>query len=123
LLRAALENAGVESGESVVFDGVRDRLVLDEIKAITKTMVTFYLDVGDYQRYERYLSKSPAEYLVTFDEFQRIDRHPIEAGISQLASKADMIIDARLPIRRVSDQIHKGLTARGMTNVTERDST
>jgi len=50
LLRAALENAGVESGESVVFDGVRDRLVLDEIKAVTNTIVTFYLDVGKSRR-------------------------------------------------------------------------
>lgn len=118
LLRAALENAGIESGESVVFDGVRDRLVLDEIKAITKTMVTFYLDVGDFQRFERYLSKSPTESSMTFEEFQCIDGHPIEAGIGQLANKADLVIDARLPIRRVLDQIHKG-----MTNVAGRDST
>ena len=119
LLAAALENAGVESGESVVFDGVRNLLVLDEIKATTETMVTFYLEVDDFHRFERYVSKSRLSSSTTFGDFQFIDGHPIESGISRLASNADLIIDARLPIDRILDQIHDKLSAGGMTIGTE----
>lgn len=122
LLQAAMEYAGVQNGDSVVFDGVRHHFVLDEIRAIGNATVTCYLDIDDRQRYERYLTKSQSDSSLTFKEFQRIDRHSIEVGVEQLASTADVVIDAKLPLCRILHQIQLGLKALGMTNVKERGS-
>jgi dephospho-CoA kinase len=121
LLQTAMKHAGVERDQSVAFDGVRHHLVLDEIKAIAKTTVMFYLEIDDVQRYQRYLSKSPSDSSMTFGEFLEIDRHPIEAGISQLVTTADVVIDATLPLLWILDQMRRTLTARGFIRLGQED--
>ena len=93
LLQAALRYAKVEGGDSAVFDGVRHAQVLADLRQAADRTTAIYLDVGQEERYRRHRARSVGRGL-SFEDFQALDGHPVEAGINDLANLCDLVMDA-----------------------------
>ena len=96
LLQGALEMAGVNDDETVIFDGVRHVEVLSEIRRRAGKTVAVYLDVGPEERYRR--RRSQGTDGLSREEFEAIDRHSVEVEIGDLAELCDFMIDASQPL-------------------------
>ncbi len=99
LLHDALKHFGVNSGDSVVFDGVRHPEVLAEIRQSAGTTIAVYLDVDNDERSRRHRSRegfdvSPSDHLVA-------DAHIVEAGICRLIDACDVVLDATRPLLEI----------------------
>jgi cytidylate kinase len=93
LIEMAIENAKCQNATRLIFDGVRHELVLSEIRRNTTTMLVIYLKAGESIRYNRY-KKDHGPQELPFEEFQAIDRHPIEIGADSIEQSANLTIDA-----------------------------
>lgn len=106
ILKGAMVHSGIKSCDSIVFDGVRDRAVLEEIRKISHTTVVVFLQLDVRRRYSRSLLKNPS---ISFREFVTTGNHPIESGIPQMAALADVLVDSALPIQDVWERVSEGL--------------
>ena len=91
LLQAALEYAGVKEHDSVVFDGVRHRDVLNEVRKSAESTVAVFLQVGLEERYRRHNARLSLG--ISLEEFKVVESHPVEVEINSLAELCDMVID------------------------------
>ena len=96
LLQGALEIAGIDDDEIVVFDGVRHAEVLAEIRRRAGKTVAIYLDVGQEERYQR--RRSQVGDGLSPEEFRAFDSHPVEVEVSDLVDLCDFVIDASQPL-------------------------
>ncbi len=107
LLQATLELAGVADDETVIFDGVRHIDVLTAIRRRAGKTVAIYLDVSSEVRYQRRWSQGRTD--LSWEEFEAIDGHPVEAEIGALAELCDFVIDASQPLRRLQRDLPREL--------------
>ncbi len=99
LLQAALEHVHVGSDDSVIFDGVRHLGILAEIRRSCSTTVAFYLHASQKERHRRYNLRLNTG--ISFDEFRIVESHPVEAGIAELKSHCELVIDATLSLSEI----------------------
>ena len=103
LLQGALDVAGMDNNETVVFDGVRHIEVLAEIRRRAGKTIAVYLDVGPEERYRR--RQAQGSNVLSQREFEVIDVHPVEAEIGKLAGLCDFVIDASQPLSRLEGNL------------------
>ena len=96
LLQGALEMAGVNDDEIVIFDGVRHIEVLSEIRRLAGKTVAIYLDASPEERYRRRRCQGSSG--LPRQEFDAIDRHSVELEVGDLADLCDFVIDASQPL-------------------------
>jgi len=92
ILGDAIDFSKNKNAKAIIFDGVRHKTVLEEINKISQKTLVVFLEVDDKTRYERYRENSGCS--ITFEEFQKIDKHPIEQGIDEMKQFSDVIIHA-----------------------------
>ena len=107
LLQGALDHAGVNKDHTVIFDGVRHFEVLSEIRRRAGKTFAVYLAVGPEQRYRRRRSKGTDA--LSREEFDAIDRHPVEVEIKDLAGMCDFVIEASQPLTQLQENLPEEL--------------
>jgi dephospho-CoA kinase len=93
LLELAVNTAQLRDGQRVVFDGVRDRSVLAEMRRICKRLHVVYVEAEEGIRYARYRLRGETGSGISLEEFRTMERHPIERGIDQLAEEAEITLE------------------------------
>jgi hypothetical protein len=62
-----------------LFDGVRHVSIIEELKEFYASTFVIYLNVGDLERYNRFISRaSKDDPIISYDQFLAISQHPIE---------------------------------------------
>ena len=103
LVGGTLAHFGAGVHGSVVFDGVRHSDVLTAIKQSAAMSFTIYLDASRAERFRRWQERQGQS--LPIDDFDRIDGHPVESGIPDLAKQCDLIIDASAPINAMREKL------------------
>ena len=92
LLQDALEHFGVNSDDSVVFDGVRHFEILADIRRAAEATIAVYLEVNQEERFRRHQTRQVSGQ--SLEEFLTIDRHPVEACIGMIIDHCDLVVNA-----------------------------
>lgn len=103
LLKGALETAGIDNDETVVFDGVRHTEMLAAIRQRAGKTIAIYLDVGPRERYQR--RRSQGADSLSREQFEAFERHAVESEIGNLAELCDFVIDASQPLTHLQDDL------------------
>jgi dephospho-CoA kinase len=111
ILEAAISSSNPSQHGKVLFDGVRNMLVLLEVRAISARLLTVYMRAEDSIRFHRYLNRSATDPNLTFEEFMKINNHPIELGIEPMAACADVITDTSVSDRPDCHEVTEHLLA------------
>ena len=91
-LEDALEYFGINSHDSVVFDGVRHLEILADIRQAAGATIAVYLEVNQEERFRRYQARQASG--LSFEEFLIVDRHLVEAGIGMIIDHCDLVLNA-----------------------------
>lgn len=111
--RGLLENAlrfHNPQSETHLFDGVRHVSVLQELRKIYSANFVIYLEIGDRERYERFIRASDMNSRVSYPEFLHMCEHPIELGIEDISHVADINVDASRDLASVLEDIRARLS-------------
>lgn len=93
-----------------IFDGVRHVSIIEELKEFYASTFVIYLNVSDLERYNRFISRaSKDDPIISYDQFLAICQHPIEQGITQVASIANTQINAAKPFQDVMAEVKSKL--------------
>lgn len=103
MVDGTLTHFGVRARSSVVFDGVRHPEVLTAIKQMAMISLAIYLDASRDERFRRCQERQG--YSLQIEEFDRIDSHPVESGIPDLAKQCDLIIDSSAPVSEIQERL------------------
>lgn len=77
----------------LILDGVRHRVILEQVKSLTENHIAIFVDADLKTRYERYMSRNKdSDSLKTFDQFKISDSHPVEMEIESLKEFCDYIV-------------------------------
>ena len=91
-LEDALEHFGINSHDSVVFDGVRHLEILTDIRQAAEATIAVYLEVHQEERFRRHKARQASGW--SLEEFLIVDRHPVEAGIGVIIDHCDLVVNA-----------------------------
>ena len=91
-LEDALEHFGINSHDSVVFDGVRHLEILTDIRQGAEATIAVYLEVHQEERFRRHKARQASGW--SLEEFLIVDRHPVEAGIGMIIDHCDLAVNA-----------------------------
>lgn len=81
--------------KDLVFEGVRHKVILDEIMEISKKTIFIFVNADLDIRYKRYVSRErDSDTLNTHEQFKESDCHSVEKGIDELEKLCDYIIDS-----------------------------
>ena len=108
LLQDALEHFGVNSDDSVVFDGVRHFEILADIRRAAEATIAVYLEVNQEERFRRHQTRQVSGQ--SLEEFLTIDRHPVEAGNSNLIEQCDLVLDGAQPTTVIQNMLRDRLS-------------
>ena len=100
-LEDALEHFGINSHDSVVFDGVRHLEILAEIRQAATATIAVYLEVNQEERFRRHQARQA--YGCSLEEFLIVDGHPVEAGIAMITDHCDLVVNAVCSAATVQD--------------------
>lgn len=92
ILDNAIDFSNNKTAKIIIFDGVRHKTVLEEINKISQKTFVIFLDADKKTRYER--SREDSGHSITFEEFQKIDEHPIEQEIDAMKQFSDVVINS-----------------------------
>ena len=91
-LEEALEHFGINSHDSVVFDGVRHLEILTAIRQAAEATIAVYLEVNQEERFRRHRARQASGW--SLEEFLIVDSHPVEAGIDMIIDHCDLVVNA-----------------------------
>lgn len=103
MLDDTLAHFGVCIHSSVVFDGIRHSEVLTAIKQKAIASFAIYLDASRDVRFKRCQMKQG--HSLQIEDFDRVDGHPVESGIPDLAKQCDLILDTSAPVNVVQERL------------------
>lgn len=103
MVDGTLAHYGVHANSTVVFDGVRHSKVLTAIRQKTNKALAIYLDASRNERFSRCQKKQG--HSLQFEDFKRIDGHPVESGIPDLAKLCDLKVDTSASIYDVQERL------------------
>ncbi len=111
-----LENViNFEKGPSdiIIFEGVRHKIILDELNNLSEKTIPIFISVDPETRYNRYINRDKkTDRKISFEQFLAIDNHPVEMEIESLKSKCILIVDSvnhpiNLTIEKIKDLLYK----------------
>ncbi len=114
LLHFALESAEVPDDGRLVFDGVRDKSILTEIRRLSQKLCVVYVSASEAVRYDRYRLRGEDGLSASLEKLREIDQHPIERGIEELATEADLTLDTSTLSPKLQDRLLEFLRTKGM---------
>ena len=91
-LESALEHFGINSHDSVVFDGVRHIEILTAIRQAAEATIAVYLEVNQEERFRRHRARQASGS--SLEEFLIVDSHPVEAGLDMIIDYCDLAVNA-----------------------------
>lgn len=98
-----------------LYDGVRHLKIVDALQQIYPVTSIIFLHISDFDRYNRYISRSATgDPLVSFDDFIELSSRPTEKEITDISLRANLCIDASLPIASVLEQVIHHLRLSGI---------
>lgn len=82
------------SGDLVVIEGVRHKVIFELIRKICPKTLSIFLDVPYQTRYERFQlrNKESDSVLKSENKFNKMNKHSVELEIENLKSKCDLCI-------------------------------
>lgn len=84
-----------QDSNTLIFEGVRHRVIFDELKRISKRNISIFIDADQITRYKRYCDrKKDTDTDKTWEEFLLVDNHPVELEIETLKGDCDIIVDS-----------------------------
>jgi dephospho-CoA kinase len=84
-----------KKSDILIFEGVRHRIIFDELKRISKKHITIFIDADQITRYKRYCEREKdSDINKTWEEFIAIDNHPVELEIETLKNDCNIIVDS-----------------------------
>jgi hypothetical protein len=84
-----------QDSNSLIFEGVRHRVIFDELKRISKRNISIFIDTDQITRYKRYCNrKKDSDTDKTWEEFLLVDNHTVELEIETLKGDCDIIVDS-----------------------------
>lgn len=90
LVAGVIGGADPHSGRGIVVDGVRHIAVVRALRETAGHRVAlFFLDAPRSVRLERWAQRGKS-----LDEYERVERHPVEAELPQVRAAADWVVDA-----------------------------
>jgi dephospho-CoA kinase len=108
-LRAAITASNPVSSVHL-FDSVRHLQILEEIRQTYSVTTVIYLRATDEVRYQRFLSRANVgDSILSFEDFLRMNKQPVECSITAIADYADLIIDSTNSIETVIERIEQVL--------------
>lgn len=78
---------------NIIFDGVRHKDILNEIKRRYSNVKLVYVKATDKERYKRYISRT--NETITKEKFIYINRMPVEMEATELEKEANYVINSR----------------------------
>lgn len=85
----------IQDSNSLIFEGVRHRIIFDELKKSSRRYISIFIDADQITRYKRYNDrKKDADIDKSWKEFLVIDNHPVELEIETLKGDCDIIVDS-----------------------------
>ena len=108
LLQDALEHFGVNSDDSVVFDGVRHFEILADIQHASEATIAVYLEVNQEERFRRHQTRQCCGS--TMENFLFADQHLVEAGNSKLIEQCDLVLDGAQPTTVIQNMLRDRLS-------------
>ncbi|MFH2111417.1 MAG: AAA family ATPase [Candidatus Bathyarchaeota archaeon] len=91
------------SSDVHIYDSIRHPDLLFEVKNYYSKTTSFYLNLSECKRYERYVKKYNDGK--TFDQFKEINNHPVEKDILRLLAYSDHQIDETLQIKEIINKV------------------
>lgn len=77
----------------LILDGVRHRVILEQVKSLTENHIAIFIDADLKTRYERYVNRNKdSDLLKTFEQFKISDSHPVEMEIESLKEFCDYVV-------------------------------
>jgi dephospho-CoA kinase len=93
-----LNYANVTEGNFII-EGVRHKIILEELKKKTNKVVLIFIEAPIEIRYQRFLKrKKDGDPEINFEKFFAIDSHQVESEIEALKIVSDIIIDSTISI-------------------------
>jgi dephospho-CoA kinase len=90
LVAGVIRGAGPHPGRGLVVDGVRHMAVVRALRETSGHRVAlFFLDAPRSVRLERWAQRGKS-----LDEYERAERHPVEAELPQVRAAADWVVEA-----------------------------
>lgn len=103
--------------DNILFDGVRHISILTEIQKAFRLVYTIYLDADVELRFRRFIAKQdPSEKKLSFEEFLKIDNHPVENEIELLKKQSNIIVDSSQQVNQVFAEILEYITEQTQLN-------
>ena len=88
-------NHFIENSDILILEGVRHKIIFDEVQNICQRKLAIFVDADQNTRYKRYYDRNKdTEYSKTLEQFIESDNHIVEQGIDSLKSLCDIIIDS-----------------------------
>lgn len=102
------------TSDTHLFDGVRHVSIIEELKTHYTNAFVIYLNLSDVERYERFISRaSKDDPIFSYEQFLEISQHPIEQGIPEIATIANVVIDASVSFQEVMAEVNDQLNRNG----------
>lgn len=96
--REFLENViqfSSQNSEVLVLEGVRHKVILDELLLITDKRLAIFVDADEDTRYLRYEERLKNSGLTTsFEQFKLADNHRVESEIDDIKILSDIVLDS-----------------------------
>jgi cytidylate kinase len=90
LVGAVVRGADRRHGQGIVVDGVRHIAIVRALRDIGgRRFALFFLDAPRSVRLERWAQRGK-----TLEEYERAERHPVEAELPRVRASADWVVDA-----------------------------
>lgn len=94
LSNVILHSAGISTPNKLIFEGVRHKVIMDDIKARSKKFFSIYLDVSEDVRIERYIKreKSIDANAKATEDFYNRSKHKVERELDLLKYDCNYVI-------------------------------
>ncbi|HWY13500.1 MAG TPA: AAA family ATPase [Bacteroidia bacterium] len=97
--------------KNLAFEGVRHKLILNEIKETSENAVFIFVKADIETRYKRYVRRErDSDKLNSFEQFKESDSHSVEKEIDELEKSCDYVIDSALEEGENKEYIIQKLT-------------
>lgn len=101
-LRNAI-NFSAKNSRDLIFEGVRHKVIFEEIDKISKRSFSLYADVNMEERLRRFLNREKEiDILVNEKDFLARNSHKVESEIEEIKSLCDTIIDSNQLISQIN---------------------
>ena len=112
LLEDALVHFGINSHDSVVFDGVRHLEVLTAIRRAAEVTIAVYLEVNQEERFRRHRARQASAW--SLEEFLIVDSHPVEVGLGMIIDHCNLVVNAECSPTIVQEVLRDRIVRNGV---------